>query len=576
VPSSFSLRLDATTQNIYNKALKEEIEVVIAHAPILIAARLRDIDCETESLDLRYRRSDGWHQLIVDRAVALDSRQITQLASRGFPVASTNAQNIVEYLHELEGLNFGDIPITQSTSHLGWQGKRGELGFLCGRSLVLPDGSVELPHGRGAGASPSIVFIGSASGDDQIADSVYASGLMEGWLSAIAPIAKFPRVLLALYASFVPPLLLILGAPNLIIDLWNRTSTGKTTALRVAASVWGNPDEQAPDSFIGAWDATPVFIERAASVLTGLPLILDETKRAKDPKLVGKVLYDIAQGRGRSRGNVKGVERTGARRTALLSTGESPAISFTQDGGTRARVLEVHGNPFRRIDEETGMLVHKLNMDLKTHFGHAGPRFVEWLCEYRMLWVDIKETYRSTVADFSAMLPDDSSRIDLGVVHRLAQSAAAIRVASIYANFAIDNLPCCSLGDPLEAIWNEIVATTGEAAGEDRALRDVVSWAYSRQRTFSGRDKSYGQLDRSGRWDAAPDWEFIAFYPHVLRKALVEFGYEPDAILAGWKERMWLDIGKGRGFDKSVRIGRDNPFLIVIRREAIKTVEPES
>jgi len=318
-----------------------------------------------------------------------------------------------------------------------------------------------------------------------------------------------------------------------------------------------------------------VFIERVSSVVTGLPLLLDETKRAKDPKLVGKVLYEVAQGRGRSRGNVKGIARTGAWRTALLSTGESPATSFTQDGGTRARVIEVRGRPFGRVDEETGKLVHKINVELKTHFGHAGPLFVEWLMENRSLWGEFAETYRTIVAQFSEKLPADSSRINLGVVHRLAQSAAAIRVAAICAHAAIDDLPS-GLDDPLETIWNETVAATGEAAGEERALRDVVSWAHSRQQTFWGREQTRSQVDRSGRWDKADDWSFIAFYPHVLRKLLADFQYEPDAILAGWKEQGWLDIGRGRGFDKSVRIGKDNPCLIVIRRKAIKAIESES
>ena len=147
---------------------------------------------------------------------------------------------------------------------------------------------------------------------------------------------------------------------------------------------------------------------------------------------------------------------------------------------------------------------------------------LEWLMENRSLWGEFAETYRTIVAQFSEKLPANSSRINLGVVHRLAQSAAAIRVAAIFAHAAIDDLPS-GLDDPLETIWNETVAATGEAAGEERALRDVVSWAHSRQQTFWGREQTRSQLDRSGRWDKADDWSFIAFYPHVLKKLLADF-----------------------------------------------------
>jgi putative DNA primase/helicase len=579
IPGGFDVNLNATTKAETVKGADGESttsEVVIAHAPILIAARLRDIESGAESLDLRFRRPEGWHQMIVDRGVALDARQITQLASRGFPVSSATAKDLVQYLHDLEGLNYQRIPVTHSTSHFGWQGKDGELGFLCGRRLVLPDGRPAPLQGPEDGSGPEIVFVGIASGDDQIADSIYVHGSYDGWVSAIELAVAYPRVLLGLYASFVPPLLRILGAPNVMIDWWNRTTTGKTTALRLAASVWGSPDEHAPDSFISGWDATEVFIERACSVLTGLPLLLDETKRAKNPALVGKILYGVAQGRGRSRGNVKSIARTGSWRTVLLSTGESRATGFTQDGGTRARVLEIGGYPFVRADKETGDLVNKLNAALRANFGHAGPLFVQWLVENKDLWDTLVESYHSAITRYSEMLPEDCSRIDPAVVNRLSHCAAAIQVAAECAHEAL-NLPW-GVADPLETIWHEIVANTGEAPGDERALRDVVSWAHSNRETFCGGRRSNGQSQVpsggwSGRWDLQKNWEHLAFHPHLLKKVLGEFGFEPEAVFAGWKERGWLDVGKGRGFDKSVRVGKENPCLIVIRRAAVDAIE---
>src|SRR4051794_18740252 len=180
-----------------------------------------------------------------------------------------------------------------------------------------------------------IAFRGLAAGDEQIADAYHAAGSLQGWLRAVQAVAGYPLALLALYAAFVPPLLEILGAPNFIVDWANRTTTGKTTALRVAASVWGKPDERAVDGALGTWDATTVWIERASAVLHGLPLILDDTKRAKNPKVIAEALYSVASGRGRGRGNPRSLAQTRTWRTVLLSTGESPATSFTQDGGTR-------------------------------------------------------------------------------------------------------------------------------------------------------------------------------------------------------------------------------------------------
>ena len=145
------------------------------------------------------------------------------------------------------------------------------------------------------------------------------------------------------------------------------------------------------------------------------------------------------------------------------------------------------------------------------------------------------------------------------------------------AHWALD-LPW-DVFDPLDVLWPDIAANTSGATGDQRALALVVSYAYSRRETFCGPGCSSGQAPASGwsgRWDSGDGWEFIAFYPHVLKKLLSDFQFDPDAILANWKERSWLDIGKDRGFDKPTRVNGDNPCLIVVRREAIDAIQRES
>ncbi|MBK9367391.1 MAG: DUF927 domain-containing protein [Deltaproteobacteria bacterium] len=92
---------------------------------------------------------------------------------------------------------------------------------------------------------------------------------------------------LGLYAALVPPLLdLLPHSSNFILDLCGETSLGKTTALRFAASAWGCPDERGSGLFY-SWDASRVFIERAAALGDYLPLFLDDTKRARRREDVG-------------------------------------------------------------------------------------------------------------------------------------------------------------------------------------------------------------------------------------------------------------------------------------------------
>jgi hypothetical protein len=50
----------------------------------------------------------------------------------------------------------------------------------------------------------------------------------------------------------------------------------------------------------------------------------------------------------------------------MLSTGEAPATSFTNDGGTHGRVLTLWGHPFGRADETTAPVVQRVNHSLFT------------------------------------------------------------------------------------------------------------------------------------------------------------------------------------------------------------------
>jgi hypothetical protein len=144
----------------------------------------------------------------------------------------------------------------------------------------------------------------------------------------------------------------------------------------------------------------------------------------------------------------------------------------------------------------------------------------------------------------------------------------------------------------LATLWQAIAAEGQDAAGEERALRDVVAWAYSHQEAFWGRERhdSDGEpIPPSGGWagrwgepdatlgaafgGASQDWGWLGFYPHVLRKVLEDLKYEPEGIIHAWGERGWLDAdGDRQRRTKLVRLpavaGQDRVRMVVIRHAA--------
>lgn len=561
VPDGF--RLDsAGTYAISHDADGEEVHRPIAHGPILITERFRDVDDGAEALSLAWKRASGWQTFTADREVAMDARKLPALARVGFPVGSENAKTLSSYLYHMDARNDASLPTHHIASHLGWQGEQGRLGFLWGRELLGPD----------AGA---VTFRGRDAGDDQAVDGFHAHGTMEGWLASIAPLENFPRARLVFYAALVPPLLDILGTPNFTVDISNRTSTGKTTALRAAASVWGRPDERVADGAMATFDATQVGIERRAAILSGLPLILDETQRAKDPTRLGDLVYVISSGQGRTRGSVQGMALTRTFRTVMISTGEAPITSFGQQGGARTRVLQVRGMPFGGQDDSSRAVVTAMDQGIRTNYGHAGPAFVRYL----QVHPDELGFWREMASTFAQRYANSGETPEAG---RLADFAAAITVASVIAHESLA-LPWDWV-DPVQSLWKEIAGEAADAAGEFRALEDVYSWAVSNQARFLGRlDTDERGNERAptagiaGRWEPGADWAFIGFHPPVLRKVLMDQGYNPDAILAGWREHGWLDVTDDakKRYTKRVRMGGENPHLVVIRRKALDRPESE-
>ena len=317
---------------------REKRKFSVSPTPILIVGRLKNVAGGTETIKLTWYRDGGWRYHTVERKIVATEREIPLLADYGVTVTSINAKDLVEFLAEFEAVNINTLPCARVSTHFGWQDNKS--GFLIGRNFFKSDGT-QTENINIDNVAPEdwkddwIVFKGKDDGNDQIADGFYTEGSYEVWIDTVNSLFTYPKVISVIYFSLMPPLLDILGAENFTVDWAYSTSTGKTTTLRVGGSCWGNPNENSSPSIVYTWDATKVWIERAASILNGLPLILDDTKlagtggsREYGASKVSKVVYQIASGKGRGRGSIGGIQTTGSWRTILLSTGEQGSYRF--------------------------------------------------------------------------------------------------------------------------------------------------------------------------------------------------------------------------------------------------------
>jgi hypothetical protein len=374
----------------------------------------------------------------------------------------------------------------------------------------------------------------------------------------------------------------VLKCPNFAIDFAGFTSTGKTTVLRAAASVWGNPDERKAngrEAAIATWESTTVWRERAPAVINNLPFILDDTKRARKDEDVATTAYTVAQGRGKGRGTVKGTARSGTFQTVLLSSGEQPMTSFTSDGGTRARVLTLWGSPFEATDTQTAQLVQKIDREIKEHYGHAGPLFAQYLLKKQSKWGMWRKQYGKWRDRFVQRSAGDP------IAGRMAAYFAAISVTTIIVHQALD-LPW-AYEDSIDPLWDELVGEVDDPASA--ALRHVMEWASAHQGEFwcprrREQDQRYPHQGWAGRWepvensfglvdDDSPDYEWVGFIPARLKEVLRQGGFEPESTIRTWGDRGWLRCGEAGRNQLRTRLAGKPTRMVAITAEAAQGLE---
>jgi putative DNA primase/helicase len=174
------------------------------------------------------------------------------------------------------------------------------------------------------------------------------SGTLASWQHNVARYAiGNSRLVLALSAAFAGPLVGPCSAEGGGLHFKGASSTGKSTALHIAGSVWGGGDDA--NGYVRSWRATANGLEGVALGHSDTLLCLDELAQlpAKD---AGEAAYMLANGAGKSRSSRDGSARKAAKwRVLFLSSGEiGLADKVGEDGrgkklaaGQQVRIVDV-------------------------------------------------------------------------------------------------------------------------------------------------------------------------------------------------------------------------------------------
>jgi len=522
----------------------------VSTVPLFISGIKHNSASGLEHVTICWFKGSTWSSVTVEKMIIAKKSMIVDLASKRLPVTSNNCDGMIDYLFAYEQENYESIKKTKVQNQLGWTD--GMSGFLWGREFIAGDAS----------SCPEVEFVAREPGDEQFADGFVSRGLYDEWAKLANEMLDYPHVAFTFYASMLTPLLSILAVKNFTLELANRTSTGKSIALQFAASAWGQPELQ-DDSFVNSWNVSPTWPGRAASLLNGLPMFMDDTKQAmkndnrRDAgSFVADTLFLIAAGRDRAKGNVNGTERVPAFRTVLFSTGEFPTFDNNRDGGTRGRALCLCGDPFGAEDASTKVVVDRVDRGTKKHYGHAGPRLVKFILEHRDQW----DLWNEACLEISTRMAgaEGMTSIEMRLVAYIAAVATAIPI--IHA--ALPELRRDKkVPDLLAYISSKVRNEAVDADTATQSLRSVIDWITANiNRMFTP-----GLALQGKQWsseyicycdmDQNEDWTYIGLESTALTEHFRLNKINPKETYRNWQAKGWLVTnGSSRGFQKQVPI----------------------
>jgi hypothetical protein len=492
------------------------LAVRVCNSPIVLTRKLYSIDDGIEEVEIMFYHNNEWDKVIVPREIAFDHRRLTQIAGTGLPVTSINARAIVEYLTAFEFSNPG-IPSEYVFTRNGW--KQNKSFFVCGESLINDGGEIIVKEDKQFNLS---------GGELQAIKALRREGSKDEWLAIIQRIiATYPKVAFAIYASCVPPLISIINGSNFAIDYAGKSTTGKTTTMEIASSVWGDPD-----SLIRNFDSTRVFHERYASIMGDLPIFLDETQLIRDKHQQEAILYTLVNGVGKGRGRISGTQKTYTWNTVVFTTGELPLINSQSKDGMRARSIAFWGSPFGVVSQETARFIYEVNKVIKTNYGHAGVELVAHLMQFKTMYENYINIYNELADKFAEMLT-------------IARKPFATRVNKYYAQVALAGIIFNDIFgikdvDVVKMIADDIIQIQpilDESNISSTMLNEISNFIASNSKHFVG---STEYLPGNEIFGVIND-DYIGITTTQLQKLARELGVTQDALVIYMKEQELTD-----------------------------------
>jgi hypothetical protein len=385
----------------------------VSPRPIFVTRVLQDLHHNGEyRVELRFQTARrSWQSIRVARALSGSRALSSELRRAGALVDETSIADVIKWLSAWEDRNGTQLEPVQCVDRAGWCLEQ----FALGPDMVFaPPGVTPRVCDVSYEQARAFAALGCRATDLEREASYHAAALQDAAQTS-------DDCALAIFAALTAPLLRPFALPNFAVHLCGDSSRGKTSMLRCAASVFGDPGNSA---WVPSWNMTLAGLEQHAVQLCDLPLCFDEAGTA-DLESVQTAIYMLINGVGRARSTKElTVRRAQSWQTVVVSTGERELASESAATGAQVRVISVPINGFGKLD---GAGVDRVRDACAAHSGALG-----------MLWlrkvVDISSDPGRLLAARERL---QELRRELQVTARASGNALNERIAGYFAAMAL-------------------------------------------------------------------------------------------------------------------------------------------
>lgn len=456
--------------------------------------------------------------ITVDRD-KLSVKGLAELTKQGFPILSRKeAMALIDYIAEIEDT----IPVKNCYSANGWHEILGKFYFL--HRQAIRNGKIK-----------KIYYTGKLdlSSKGNYKDNI---DFFNNTVSKLVGLETLCAVSLssALVGLFKDKDL------RFIFHIEGVSTSGKTTSLMLAGSIWGNPKVSAY-GVIKTWNTTDNKLLQTSCGNKGIPIGLDELSMSDANNT--KLTYILTSGTDKQR-MTNADDSINEFNTVFISTGE---IKFKESnyGGIAVRLFEVKNYNFTN-DKETADFILKT---IQNTYGHIGFEFAKELSKISKKCLEknlLKET--ETVIKNIKDICEERNITFSPLFSRMAEKVAVIVVSAKIAKAKL------GMNFNIKAIRKFLICnTTLLEAGQEQSVEAIEKFLeeYAKNKTkFPNDNITDTNVWGKSVYKNGELAEIVVMYNQFV-KMMANIGFPDTAsLIKALKEKSFIKCEQGKNYSR--------------------------